>query len=41
MGVSPTEPLGSVAAEFTFELDEILTVFGTVLNRNLATVRAN
>ena len=36
--VSPTEPLCNTTAEFTFEFNKILTVFRTILNRDLTTI---
>ena len=41
MSVAPAKPLSDTATEFAFELDEVLTMFGTVLNRNIAAVRTN
>lgn len=41
VGIAPAEPLSNAAAELTFELDEVLSVFGTVLDWNIATIGAD
>ena len=39
MSVAPAKPLSYAATKFAFEFDKVLTVLGTVLNRNVATTR--
>ena len=41
MSVTPTKPLCNRAAIFTFKLNEVFAVFRTILNWNLAAIRAN
>jgi hypothetical protein len=41
MSVSPAKPLCDTAAELTFELDKVLSVFRAVLYRYVAAVGTN
>lgn len=41
VGVSPAEPLGDTTAELALEFNEILSVFGAVIDRDFAAVGAN
>ena len=41
MCIAPTEPLGYAAAELALELYKVFTMFGAVLNRYVAAVRAD
>ena len=37
MSVSPAKPLCNTTTKFTFKLNEIFSMFGTILNRNITT----
>ena len=37
VSISPAEPLCNTTAKFTFELNEVFSMFRTILNRNIAT----
>lgn len=41
MSVSPAEPLSNAAAKLALELNEVLSMFGTVFNGNITTVRTD
>jgi hypothetical protein len=41
VSVAPTKPLSYTTTKFAFELNEIFTVFGTILNRNITTSWTN
>jgi hypothetical protein len=38
VGIAPAEPLGDAAAELTFELDEIFSMFGAIFHWNFAAI---
>jgi len=41
VGVTPAEPLGYTTAELALKFYEIFSVFGAVINRDFAAIRAN